>query len=469
MEATAKGLWILPTFGRASTNLPRFLAACAKTSTTTNIALVVDEADYAATHDAYDALELPDNIWVHLVKGGNCAQATREAMAELFTDDLAWWGWLADDLVPETPEWDVKAIAHLNGYNFVSTDDAMYAPNKANGATVWSAELLRAVGYIYPPDFTHFYCDTIWEEITKATGTWVCDMSILVRHVHASRGGDKDATFAKTNSAWGNDDPAFAKWRETEKSAAIDRVFALMGEHGAAVTKVNLDGFKVMIATPSGGGAPDRVFQRSLRETEPAVKFYGGATVYVELPFLSDIGLARSKLFGAFLRSDCTHLFFIDDDQGWQARDFIRLLLAKKDFVAVAGVRKVSPPSFAVSVQDEQGRALPIEEDAASGLLRATSVGMAFVCMSRACCDRLAQSYADLEFDSADGRTEIGIFLPFIRDRRWRSEDYAVCDRWRAIGGDIWVAPEVNLEHVGKYVWSGAWLDQLKEKSRKSV
>ena len=175
--------------------------------------------------------------------------------------------------------------------------------------------------------------------------------------------------------------------------------------------------------------------------------------------------MARIKLFGAFMRSDCTHLFWIDSDQGWQAKDFIRLLLAKKDFVAVAGVRKVFPASFAVSVSDDNGRPLPIREDASHGLLRASGVGMAFTCMSRACATRLSQSYVDLKFTTADGREESGIFMPMIKNGRYLSEDYGVCQRWRDIGGEIWIAPEVSLLHVGAFTWQGAWVDQLAEKS----
>ena len=56
---TAKGLWILPTMGRASTLLPRFLAACRKTGVSTPGVLVVDEEDYTKNHTDYMKLDLP--------------------------------------------------------------------------------------------------------------------------------------------------------------------------------------------------------------------------------------------------------------------------------------------------------------------------------------------------------------------------------------------------------------------------
>lgn len=465
MEATAKGLWLVPTFGRVSTNVVRFIKACVDTGATTRIVLVVDQADYATNNLAYDALDLPENMEIHVVKGGCCADATRDAMADLFTDDVQWLGWLADDLVPVTPGWDVKAVAHLNGTNWVSTNDGRHAPVKANGSTVWSADLIRATGYLYPPGFKHMYIDTAWELLGQATRTWVCDMNILVKHEHASSSDVKDSTFAKSNSFWDNDDRAWADWQEHGKAKAIDAIFALMQQHGAQIVHPDLSGFKVAIAVPAGDGRFEGVFLHSLRHTEAMVRAYGGQTTLLDCSYNSDLPNARCKLFGAFLRSDATHCLWIDSDQGWEPKDFVRLLLAKKDFVAVAGVRKVFPASFAVNVQTDDGKPMAIEQDATNGLLRATGVGMAFTCISRACAERMAQHYADLEFDSADGRAEVGLFLPMIKNRHWRSEDLAFCQRWRDIGGEIWIAPEVSLEHVGAFKWSGAWLDQLIEKS----
>lgn len=463
---TAKVLTILPTFGRAHSNIPRFFKAAAETGMTIPGYLVVDEADYAKNVEVYDALELPDNWSIHLVQGGGCAIATEQAYRALITDDTDAVFWLADDLIPETPQWDVRCIEQLNGWNFVSTNDAAHAPAKANGATVWSGDLIRAIGYFAPPGAVHMYIDDLVEEVGRATGCWHCDMSILVRHENAAWSGAKDTTFAKTNAHWPEDDRAFQAWKRDEKHNAVNRVLALMESKGVEMTRPNLAGMRIMIAVPCGDGRYESVFLNSLRATESAVKFFGGETSLMEMNYCSDIALARSRLLGAFIRSDATHMFWIDSDQGFETKDFIRLLLAQKDFVAVAGIRKVFPASFGVNVSDEFGNAIPITEDATSGLLRASGVGLAFACMTRACATRLVQHYADLAYTAADGREEWAVFNPMVKNRRYLGEDFALCQRWRDIGGEIWIAPEVSLKHVGSFCWQGAWLEQLVEKSR---
>lgn len=458
------GLWLIPTCGRVNTNVRRLIRACADTFMSTKAVLVVDQADYAANQIEYDNLYLPDNFTIHVVKGGSCGQATREAMADLFTPDMTFCGWLGDDVIPETPNWDTRLIARLTGWNFVSCDDALRAPKTAGSAMLWSGDLLRAIGYVYPPDLYHMYPDTVIEEIGKATGCWTIDMSTLVRHLNAERTGAKDDTYRKTVSHWAEDDKAFLHWKEYEKPKAIERVLALMEEKGVQMVRPDLTGIEVMLATPCGSGRYENLFIESLRQTERAVDQYGGKFRFAEMIGCSDPALARIRIFGAFLRSTATHLFQIDDDQAWAPQDFVKFLMAGVDFIAAAGVRKVDPPSFAVNVSDEFGRTVPIEVDSTRGLFKVTAVGGAFVCVTRAFAERMVQQYADLAFESAEGRTEYGIYMPMLVNRRYQSEDYSVCQRWRDIGGTVWVDPSIDLRHVGSRTWSGAWITQLAAK-----
>lgn len=467
MDPKSRGFWLMPTLGRAKTNVPRFFAAAKAMGMTTPGFLVVDYDDLGKNAYDYEELELPENWELFLVQGGGCAAATREAMAELFTDDVEWIGWLGDDIIPETEHWDVKAIRQLNGWNVISTDDGAHAPHKLNGISVWSGDLVRAVGYLYPDGLRHMYIDDVWEVIGRATSCWQCDLSIMGRHANASWGADKnkDATFHKSNSRWPEDDLAFQNWMRGDHTEAINRVFALMQEKGVDLTRPDLSGMKVMIAVPCGDGRYESVFLRSLRETESAVKYFGGETRFMEFPYGSDIALARSKLLGAFLRSDSTHCFWIDSDQGWEVKDFVRLLMAKRDFVAAAGIRKVFPHSFAVNVSDDHGRPLPIQHQAYDGLIEAMGVGFAFTCVTRSFAERIRDAHPELRFVAADGREEWAVFNSMVVNNRYLGEDFAACYRWRALGGKIFIAPEISLKHVGPYVWEGAWLNYLAEKA----
>jgi len=466
MDATTKGLWIMPTRGRVLSNVVQFFHAAADTGMTTPGALIVDEDDYAANSEAYDALILPDNWSVHVVKGGCCAKATEEAIKDLLTTDMQWFGWLADDLHPETPNWDTRVIAHLNGWNVASTDDGMHRGKKFNGATVWSADVLMAIGYMYPEGFHHFYIDNVVEELHKLTGFWVCDLSIMVRHNHASQTGLADATTDHTFQRWSADEQAFNNWKAKEMIPAADRVLTLMKECGVKMFTPDLSGMSIMIATPCGSGKYERLFMNALMKTVELLKHFGATVLFSDMPYCSDIALARNRLFATFHRSPHTHLLWIDDDMGWNPHCLPRLFMSNRDFVAVAGPRKVFPPSFAVRFSDEQGNPLPIRQDSETGFLEATGIGMAFTIMTRSCVDRLWNAYHDeLGYLSSDHHEEVGVFNQMIVNKRYLSEDYALCHRWRMIGGQVWVAAEVPLDHVGAFVWSGSWLASLEEKA----
>lgn len=457
------GLWLLPSRGRVFDKLPRFLAAAIATGISTPGAVLVDDEDYARNADAYDALILPKDWTVHCVRGGSLGAATRQGFADLCVD-AQWVGFLADDLVPETLGWDRHVIDQLNGHNFVSTNDGLHAPQKASGAIAFSAEFVEAMGGIFPGNLSHMYVDDAWERLGRAAPCWTVLMNVMVRHVHVSVTGQKDATTDHTNTFWDLDERRYVDWCESEFLPTVERILALMGDHGVPLVKADLSGVKILISCPSGDGTFGRLFVRSLMNTEKALTQLGAEARFMDFSFCSDIALARNKMFGIFLRSANTHMLSVDSDMGWDPGAVVRLLMAKKDFCAAAGPRKVFPASYAVNVSDDFGNAMPIHQDPASGLLEVTHVGGAFVLVTKSWAERMSQHYADLKFKHADARTEYGIFNPMIIGGQYRGEDFAVCQRWRDMGGKVYVDPDIDLSHTGAFTWSGTWADNLREK-----
>ena len=39
--------------------------------------------------------------------------------------------------------------------------------------------------------------------------------------------------------------------------------------------------------------------------------------------------------------------------------------------------------------------------------------------------------------------------------KRYLSEDYTFCRRWQKLGGEIWLDPEIKLNHIGHHVFAG--------------
>lgn len=216
----------------------------------------------------------------------------------------------------------------------------------------------------------------------------------------------------------------------------------------------------VYIATPCMDGKYDREYARSIFNTIILLQNQGIETEWLELPFCSDLPYARSRIFGKFLRSDATHLLMIDSDMGWNPQDVLKMLAIKRDFIAGVGMKKKEGIEFALVNCDDHGNVLPILIEADTGIMDISEVGMAFVMISRACAQKMANHYNELIYDNM-GQDEHDLFQPFIipGSKRRLPEDFAFCYRWRKLGGKVHVAPDIRLQHVGRKVWEGAMSD----------
>ena len=48
-----------------------------------------------------------------------------------------------------------------------------------------------------------------------------------------------------------------------------------------------------------------------------------------------------------------------------------------------------------------------------------------------------------------------------VRENRYYSEDWAFCENWRDLGGEVWVDKRVLLKHSGTYVFSNENQEQV--------
>ena len=469
MDATkTKGWWLLPSRGHVHDRLPTFLKWAVKAKTSTPGIILVEEGDFDENRLAYVNLLLPEGWRWEIVEGASTGERTENAYRR-FCQDADWVGWLADDNRAITEHWDTLAIGRLTGWNFVSTDDGVFAPRKASGATVWSGDLLRAVGWLYPPGLKHFFFDDCWEQIGRTCNVWTVDMSILMQHDHDLVTGRLDQMTSAKNAFWANDTPAFQKLKsDGELHRASERVMAMLAGKGFGIVSNDMTGIRLMLATPSVDGRYESIYCRTKDVVADYIRQLGGEFVWAEMPY-STQDYARTKLLNHFYRSGFTHLLWLDGDQGANPNDILRMIKLKKDFVAVAGVRKTNPPSYAVTSQDDLGNPVPIQVDSVTGLMtsKVIRVGMACVVMTRHCVERMIQSYPELAFRGADGQDDIACFLPMILNNRYLNEDFAFCWRYNAIGGTIWIDGSISIDHIGPYVYQGSYYDHLENMQAK--
>ena len=232
----------------------------------------------------------------------------------------------------------------------------------------------------------------------------------------------------------------------------------------------------IMLSTPCFGGSVGQNYMLSVLELTRAacagafdleVRLLGGDALVTR---------ARSTLAAHFLdRPEATHLLFVDADIGFAPEQLIRLLACDKDFAAafypLKQVDWAAVPGRVVAGEPLQAAGLSYvgslcEGDdlrIEAGFATARFAGTGFQLIRRVVFERMIAAYPSLKFTAVDtpggGRSEhlYALFDPII-DRetgRYRSEDYAFCQRWRDVGGEIWLDLESRLVHTGMQPFAG--------------
>ena len=168
--------------------------------------------------------------------------------------------------------------------------------------------------------------------------------------------------------------------------------------------------------------------------------------------------VARNTLVAMFMNTDGTDLFFIDSDVGFNPGGVIKILERQEKVVAGIYPLKRHPTGFPVQVKTEDG--IPIGRD---GLIEADFLPAGFLRIKRIVFERMQEAYPDLKYKSNvidiinSGITDAYDFfnMGVMDNKRWTSEDYAFCKRWRDIGGQLWVFPDIDFKHTGRYNYEG--------------
>ncbi len=199
-------MWILPSRLRPH-NIARLVQAAAVTDMTTPVWLRLDYNDPRL--EEYLELDLPDN-WSICV-------STRLPLGEIIrcyyvaNSGLSWYGFLADDVVPETLQWDTELVKTAGNNSLAYADDGKHG-RKFASHFVLGGDLVREIGWLALEGLHRIYIDTVWNDIAKAKGVLRYREDVRLIHYHFSnRLAQRDATYIKPHN---NDDRlTYIKWR----------------------------------------------------------------------------------------------------------------------------------------------------------------------------------------------------------------------------------------------------------------
>jgi hypothetical protein len=205
----------------------------------------------------------------------------------------------------------------------------------------------------------------------------------------------------------------------------------------------------VMIAIPSYSWSVRTGTLRSLLADTVALVSRGDRFTLLDEVGNTNLQKARKNIVQAFRQSKCDALFMIDDDVCWEAGAMLNLLDRPVDFVAGVYPRRKDPLDFPVAWIPERKELV-----AENGLLEVAVAPGGFWRLSRECVNRMWGNYGSTLFDR--------VRAPGKEDEY--SEDISFCGRWRALGGQVWVDPEIKMGHIGPKVFDGCLGDWLRNR-----
>ena len=238
---------------------------------------------------------------------------------------------------------------------------------------------------------------------------------------------------------------------------------------------------KILLCTPMYGGACMGAYAQGILNTPGVLAQHNIDVVFSFMYNESLITRARNSLTQAFLKSDATHLMFIDADINFNPADIAAMVQADKDviggiypkkeinWVSVRAAIKNGVPdaelkyytgSFVVNLANGAGQ-VTVRVDEPVEIMNA---GTGFLLIKRQVFEDLkpitptyTNDVHDLGNTLQSHETIYSFFDTSIEDEsnRLLSEDYHFCSQYRSIGGKIYAAPWAVLSHIGTYEFSG--------------
>lgn len=474
-------MWLLPSRCRPA-NLARFFDAYRKTGGSTPGLVLLGPSDDARSHapneNPYPALPLG---WSYVICAGD---RQGEKIAEVWDQikDCAWFGLIGDDCVPETAGWDKALVGGLSpSVHIVSCDDGWQAPTRIGNCWVMSGEIVRALGYIFPPPLQHLYVDDLWETIGREAKVWRVNMLVRVAHRHVLKGeaeadethrgvyGD-DAT-EHTGGLWPEDGATWERWQREDKAGAIAAARALRPAEDAnaeAAEKQRLEQRlarartrRVLIATPSAH--PKIEFAKSLFATAFVLQQYCVECDFIYTAGSSNLPKARNGLAAHFLASRYTDLLFIDDDMGWAPGAVMRLLASDHPVVAAAGLKKTdTAKTWCLKLLPGTEGGMLTDD---MGAIEVFTVGTGMMRIAREALEAIIAARPDLKLENVDADMPEDVknlaYRFFAFGPNDEGEDYTFCQLYRSVGGEIWVDQDITLSHTGDKSWTGKFADSM--------
>lgn len=214
----------------------------------------------------------------------------------------------------------------------------------------------------------------------------------------------------------------------------------------------------VFIATPTHSGDVCCSYAACLLETVSLL----GQNGFAVQPFFvmnnAIISFARAIALKKFMDSGAEYLLFIDSDLYWDAKGALALIKSPHEFVM--GVYPAKTPEHNKVFQTRN-----IWETPTQNYLECDGGPGGFMRVKRSAVEKMIAAYPELtkpyKLERSTGERVMlhYLFENILTEDAPLGEDYAFCERWRKIGGKIFIYPDIEFAHYGRGEWRGNMLN----------
>lgn len=250
---------------------------------------------------------------------------------------------------------------------------------------------------------------------------------------------------------------------------------------------------KLFLATPMYGGQCAGMYTRSVADLAALCASY---QIPLQIYYLFNESLitrARNYCVDEFMRSEASHMMFIDSDIGFDPKDVIALMalqaLEPEKYNIIGGPY----PKKCISWEKIKAAVDKGVADKDAGILEkfvgdfvfnpkggsqtiklgepceVLEIGTGFMMIHKEALKTFTEKLSQYHYkpdhvrtDHFDGSREIMMYFQAEVDpvsKRYLSEDYWFCQKAQEIGLKTWLCPWMKTQHVGTYIFGGSLAD----------
>jgi len=246
---------------------------------------------------------------------------------------------------------------------------------------------------------------------------------------------------------------------------------------------------KLMVCTPMYGGMCAGTYTKASTDLAIVSAKYGVEVVFFYLFNESLITRARNYCVDEFMRSDCTHMIFLDSDIGFDYNDVLAMLALMseeseydimcapypKKVIAWEKIKDAVDRGFADDNPNQLENFVgdyvfnPANGTGSFKINEPVEVmegGTGFMMIRKAAFEKFDEAYPQQKYlpdhvrtKNFDGSREIMAYFDTVIDpdsKRYLSEDYMFCQWARKAGIKVWMCPWMKTTHMGSYFFGGS-------------